>query len=291
MENTGDIFTDAIDRIYPANIANYIKSLYDNINTFYYMGILKNIDLSEFDTTLINLCTTDDYRDSELQFYIRDYIIKFTISTFKENGLSIVNDEDIMNIKVLCDIVNALCLYINDEISEPIPTEEVNEEELYESICSILSMYSTMNIIEARELINDVSVSFCDTLNLYLKTNISTNEIDEDFVFDIIGKITDKDNTLVGTKLINELMAGNISNLTLNFKEDQKTLLKCINMCKTANESVNELYAYLLLIGIEKNAMLKFLEENFNYENVSFIKSSNDKKFEYIKLLENRIKS
>ena len=291
MENTGDVFIDTVNRLFPSNIAAHIKSLYQGIVVFQYLGLLNKGDFPQLDLKLSELCLSDEYTSSELHFIIRDILIRFTIDIFRQNGLDLVNDDEVTNIKTTSDIISALSGFITDELAEPIDTENLESDDtLYENICSIISMYSTMSIIDARELVNDVSVEFCNNLNLCLKKNVSTDDTDDEYRFELVHKVASKDPNLVGTRIVNDLVSGNLQTLALDFKEDQKIILKYLNRARSAKESVNELLCYLLILDIEKHDIIKFLEENLNYEHIIFVKNSNDKKFEYIKLLENRIK-
>ena len=288
METNEEIFIGTINRLFPYNITSYITSLYKNLIKLRDLSILDKVDISDLDNTLNDICLIDSYTDSELQYIIRDILFKQTLTILRDNGLDLVGDEEIANLKTLSDVLNAIIMYLNDESAKPFNLDIVEDDYLYENMADIIAMYSTMNTIETRELINDVEPRFCSKMNLCI-LNRQEKE-DEEYRFDLAGRVTAKDPIIIGTKLVSDLINGNLNGLELNLKDDQKIVLKYLNNSTTKSESVNELLAYLYIIGVSKSDYKKYLDDNLKYENITFIKSSNDKKFEYLQLLENRIK-
>lgn len=288
MEPDNNLFIETLDRLFPMQISHYLKNLYKNIQELENLGILDLEGKEEFEDTLNDLCISDDYRDSELQYIIRDMLLKQTIGRLHENGLSVVVDEEYIDLKSLDMIVNAIVLYLNDESPAPLPIEE-DGDNLYEAIAGLVAMYSELNIVQARDLINDVSLTFCNKLTLCLKL-ANMVEDDEDYRIGLVTLAVNKDPLVAGTRIVNDLVLGNLQEINRNFKDDQKTLIKYMNKCDSLESAVRELLAYLYMLESTNVNLYQLVENNLSFESLKLINNSNDNKFKFLKLLESGIK-
>lgn len=288
MKPDNNLFIETLDRLFPMQISHYLKNLYKNIQELENLGILDLEGKEEFEDTLNDLCISDDYRDSELQYIIRDMLLKQTIGRLHENGLSIIVDEEYIDLKSLDMIVNAIVLYLNDESPAPLPIEE-DGDNLYEAIAGLVAMYSELNIVQARDLINDVSLTFCNKLTLCLKL-ANMVEDDEDYRIGLVTLAVNKDPLVAGTRIVNDLVLGNLQEINRNFKDDQKTLIKYMNKCDSLESAVRELLAYLYMLESTNVNLYQLVENNLSFESLKLINNSNDNKFKFLKLLESGIK-
>ena len=290
MEPSNEIFIQTLDRLFPSQICMYLKRLYNNIQELHNLGILDITGEEEFKDTLNDLCVSDDYRDSELQFIIRDVLFKQTISLLHSNGLSLITDEDYIDLRSIDMIVNAIVLFLNDENSRALPKEE-DGDNLYEAIASIIAMYSELNIVQARDLINDVNITFCNRLNLCISlAYLVDDKDDEEYRLSIVNRAAMRDPNIVGTKIINDLVIGNLEEINLDFKNDQKLIIKYINKCDTIESGVKELLAYLYMLETPNVNLYQLVENNLNFDGIKLLNNSNDNKFRFLKILESEIR-
>lgn len=290
MEPSNETFIQTLDRLFPSQICMYLKRLYNNIQELHNLGILDITGEEEFKDTLNDLCVSDDYRDSELQFIIRDVLFKQTISLLHSNGLSLITDEDYIDLRSIDMIVNAIVLFLNDENSRALPKEE-DGDNLYEAIASIIAMYSELNIVQARDLINDVNITFCNRLNLCISlAYLVDDKDDEEYRLSIVNRAAMRDPNIVGTKIINDLVIGNLEEINLDFKNDQKLIIKYINKCDTIESGVKELLAYLYMLETPNVNLYQLVENNLNFDGIKLLNNSNDNKFRFLKILESEIR-
>lgn len=145
------------------------------------------IDLSELESSIVSIITTEDELSSNMNLNIKNIIVEYISTLLQGLGITIIKDD--VNFTSLVDILEGIyTLYTldNDNMEYMVSMYDVSEDVLEQDtillFSNLLSNYTTMSTLSVYELIENVSTDIISNLvNYYiLKIEEHTKELNKE---------------------------------------------------------------------------------------------------------------
>lgn len=191
------------------------------------------IDLSELESSIVSIITTEDELSSNMNLNIKNIIIEYVSTCLQNLGITIIKDD--VTYTSLLDILEGIyTLYTldNDNMQYIVTMYDVSEDVLEQDtillFSNLLSSYTTMSTLSIYELIDNVSTDIISNLVNYciLKIEENTKELNKEI--DIkVNKLIKAEPYVTETFYYKNMMANGYTEQTL--QESLDTLFNSIN--------------------------------------------------------------
>ena len=191
------------------------------------------IELSELESSIVSIITTEDELSSNMNLNIKNIIIKYVSTCLQDLGITIIKDD--VTYTTLLDILEGIyTLYTldNDNMQYILTMYDVSEDVLEQDtillFSNLLSNYTTMSTLSIYELIDNVSTDIISNLVNYciLKIEENTKELNKEI--DVkVNKLIKVEPYVTETFYYKDMMANGYTEQTL--QESLDTLFNSIN--------------------------------------------------------------
>lgn len=191
------------------------------------------IDLSELESSIVSIITTEDELSSNMNLNIKNIIIEYVSTCLQDLGITIIKDD--VTYTTLLDILEGIyTLYTldNDNMRYIVTMYDVSEDVLEQDtillFSNLLSNYTTMSTLSIYELIDNVSTDIISNLVNYciLKIEENTKELNKNI--DVkVNKLIKVEPYVTETFYYKDMMANGYTEQTL--QESLDTLFNSIN--------------------------------------------------------------